>query len=167
MTEYGDVCPFCAESTPARASRCTYCGESLGPPSRDTVLAEAELDERVARRVDDLVLSYVRGAELRGACLGGVDLFDADLAAADLRGADLLGANLSDADLSGADLSRANLVGADLSHANLCGADLRAAHLRDADLRGAVYNGATLWPRGFDPRACGAVQASEPWSRKG
>ena len=44
-------------------------------------------------------------------------------------------ANLSSADLEGADLNRANLSNADL---------------REANLSGAVWNGETVFPKGFE-----------------
>jgi hypothetical protein len=81
----------------------------------------------------------LRGADLRGAYLGGADLRGADLGGAYLGGADLRGADLRGADLGGADLR-----GADLGGANLGGANLRGANLRGADLGGANLGGANL-----------------------
>ena len=172
MTE----CPFCRERLPARAKNCTYCGESLTPPTRESVFDEqTDLSGLPLDEVDDLTLAYLRGAELAGAFLGGADLFAADLAAADLRGADLGSAHLGSADLSGADLSRANLFGADLGWAELRSANLRGADLRRADLRGArltganlaeaVYDDETMWPEGFDPVPAGAIRADTKPSR--
>jgi uncharacterized protein YjbI with pentapeptide repeats len=165
-------CPFCRERLPARTRNCTNCGESLTPPTRESVLeGQTDLSGLSLDEVDDLTLAYLRGAELAGAFLGGADLFAADLAAADLRGADLGGAHLGSADLSGADLSRANLFGADLGWAELRGANLHGADLRRADLRGArltgadlsgaVYDDETLWPEGFDPVPAGAIRAAK------
>jgi hypothetical protein len=97
-----------------------------------------------AKTVHELVSAAVeakkslRGADLRGAYLGG-----AYLRGADLRGADLGGAYLRGADLRGADLGDAYLRGADLRGANLRGADLGGAYLRGADL-GADLGGAYL-----------------------
>jgi uncharacterized protein YjbI with pentapeptide repeats len=161
-------CPFCQEVVPASARNCHNCGESLAPPTWESVFEEQDDLSRVPlEELDDLTLAYLRGAELSGATLGGADLFGADLAAADLRGADLGGAHLVSADLSGADLSGTNLFGADLSWAELQGADLRGADLRRADLTGAglqgadlteaVYDEYTRWPEGYDPRLSGAV----------
>jgi uncharacterized protein YjbI with pentapeptide repeats len=162
------ACFFCQEWIPARARHCPYCGESLTFPSRAEILDEqTDLDPILEGQVDGLVLAYLRGVDLCGAFLSGADLFAADLAAADLRGADLGEAHLGSADLSGADLSRANLLGADLSWADLKGATLRGADLKRADLRGArlqgadltdaVYDAYTLWPKGYDPAAAGAI----------
>jgi hypothetical protein len=89
----------------------------------------------------------LRGADLRGADLGGVYLRGADLGGADLRDADLGGADLRDADLGGADLGDADQRGADLGGADLRGADLGGADLRGADL------GGVLMPAGFDRAA--------------
>jgi len=165
-------CPFCRERLPARARNCTNCGESMTPPTRESLLDEqTDLSSLPAGEVDDLILAYLRGADLAGAYLSGADLFAADLAAADLRGADLGCAHLGSADLSGADLSRANLFGADLGWAELRGANLREADLRRADLRGArlmgadlaeaVYDDETSWPEGFDPALAGAIRAAK------
>jgi uncharacterized protein YjbI with pentapeptide repeats len=163
------ACTYCQEWISAHARHCPYCGESLVSPSRAEILDErVDLDPILEGQVDDLVLAYLRGVDLRGAFLSGADLFAADLAAADLRGADLGEAHLGSADLSGADLSRANLLGADLSWADLKGANLRGADLKRADLRGArlqgadltnaIYDRYTLWPEGYDPDEAGAVR---------
>ncbi len=79
----------------------------------------------------------------------------------------LRGADLKHLDLSGADLRKANLMGADLRMVNLSGSDLREADLREAQLfranlravylTGAKYNLRTIWRKGFDPVAAGAV----------
>jgi uncharacterized protein YjbI with pentapeptide repeats len=163
-------CPFCQEVVPGGARNCHNCGESLAPPTRESVFEEqTDLSQIPLDELDDLTLAYLRGAELSGAYLSGADLFGADLAAADLRGADLGGAHLVSADLSGADLSGTNLFGADLSWAELQGADLQGADLRRADLTGAGLRGADLtealyddytrWPEGFAPQSAGAVLA--------
>ena len=58
----------------------------------------------------------------------------------------------------------ANLAGADMRGVDLRGNDDGLVDLRDAiltrtDLTGALFDRATLWPRGFDPVAAGAVEA--------
>ena len=161
-TEEVKDCPLCGEAMPAGDQRCSQCGVHYGVPTRASVFEDQGcVDAELLGNVDQFVLAYLRGAELRGARLGGIDLFDADLAAADLRGADLGAANLSSADLSKADLSGANLLGADLSEADLCGADLRRANLVGVDLHGATYDRFTVWPHGFDPRRAGAMDVDE------
>ena len=59
--------------------------------------------------------------------------------------ADLDGANLRGANLRGTDLSRARLREANLSNANL-----RDANLEWANLSVAVWNGETVFPKGFE-----------------
>jgi uncharacterized protein YjbI with pentapeptide repeats len=56
----------------------------------------------------------------------------------------------------------ANLEGAKLAWAHLEGAELQWAYLEGVELRrvyleGAVYNWHTVWPKGFDPVAAGAI----------
>jgi hypothetical protein len=85
-----------------------------------------------------LCLGYV---DLRGAHLRGVRLVEADLRYADLSGADLTDADLTAANLSGANLSGATLVGANLERASLMGADLRGTNMRGARVYGvAAWN---------------------------
>lgn len=150
-------CPFCGEPMHSQARECEFCGALLGPPAPESVFDDQIDVDRLVGDVDAFTLAYLRGAELRGARLGGIDLFEANLVGADLRGADLGQANLSNADLRGADLSGANLVGVDLSDANLSGAALGGANLIGADLRGAIYDGLTTWPDNFDPEPAGAI----------
>ena len=59
--------------------------------------------------------------------------------------------------LTGADLTGANLEGAGLDGANLEGANLDGANLKGAVLLNAIYDGATIWPAGFDVVGQGAV----------
>ncbi|MCW2982941.1 MAG: hypothetical protein JWR63_511 [Conexibacter sp.] len=116
----------------------------------------------------DLTDSDLSKADLRGEVLVGKRFVDADLSDANLRaavlrgvrfdGARLRGANLSFAIADRASFQRAHLHGASLRRASLRGADFSAADLEDADLRGALYDGATRWPHGFDPRTAGAVR---------
>lgn len=146
-----------------------------------------ESDALQIRRQSDGELLYqsvqptLAGAKLRGKSLAGAELASVDAAWADLRDTDLRGANLSGADLTGANLRRARLCGAKLTatlrRARLNGADLRGADLQGtglsrqvisniegADFRGAVYNSATRWPWGFDPKSegCILVESSFP-----
>ena len=161
MTKISEPCPFCGEPLQETATQCRYCQESAKPLPRESVSADqAQLDALLEGQVDKFTLTYVRGAQLRGACLSGVDLFGADLAAADLRGADLGQANLSGADLTAADLQGANLRGADLSDAKLGGANLKEVNLKGANLEGALYDNATIWPDDFDPEAAMTIKVS-------
>jgi hypothetical protein len=98
---------------------------------------------------DGLEILVKRGANLRGAYLGGANLRGAylggaNLGGANLRGAYLGGANLGGANLRGADLEEAYLRGANLRGADLEGANLREANLREAYLRGAYLREADL-----------------------
>lgn len=99
------------------------------------------------------------GRSLQRAALRFADLRAANLSFARLTGADLTGAQLRGADLTGADLRGANLYGATLFGAHLTGADLTGANLK-----GALYDDATRWPRGFDPRPHGARKFTRPGS---
>ncbi|MFB2937584.1 pentapeptide repeat-containing protein [Aerosakkonemataceae cyanobacterium BLCC-F154] len=81
----------------------------------------------------------LRGADLRGANLGGADLREAKLEGAYLGGANLWGTNLESASMEGT-----NLVGANLGDANLEGANLEGANLGNANLEGASLGGANL-----------------------
>jgi hypothetical protein len=73
--------------------------------------------------------------------------------------ADLRGAFLIRATLIATDFSRANLSGA-----NLSGADLYGAHLRETTLEGLLYDLATKWPVGFDPKEQGEKLILEEFS---
>ena len=129
----------------------------------------------------DLVGANLNNAFLAHAGLGGVDLSRADLSRAHLAAAEMFDAHLSGARLGGADLGGADLSGADLGRADLSGADLSRADLEDANLQGAKYTTKTIqvkyangqpatdsqgnpiiiyptrWPKGFDPKAAGAI----------
>ena len=114
-------------------------------------------------------LPEVRGSYGPNARLTGRSLQRAALRFADLRAANLSFARLTGADLTGAQLRGADLTGADLRGANLYGATLFGAHLTGADLtganlKGALYDDATRWPRGFDPRPHGARKFTRPGS---
>lgn len=87
----------------------------------------------------NIVLGFLRDADLEGILLERASL---DLA--DLRKSHLYGFNLSMANMSQALLSDAILIGANLSGANLIGADLRGANLDGADLRGINLSMANL-----------------------
>jgi Pentapeptide repeats (8 copies) len=122
------------------------------------------------------VLSHVSlfEADFAHAELMGADLQHSVMISSNLTSADL-GCFYRDTDLS---LACADLTGADLSYARLrntvlVGANLTAARLTGADLTRAQYNSKpihttdvfdhtftvepTIWPRGFDVSASGAV----------
>ncbi|MGE0151729.1 MAG: pentapeptide repeat-containing protein [Reyranellaceae bacterium] len=101
-------------------------------------------------------------ANFLGAWLAGGNLDRSSFVHATLKAASLTGASARQSDFTGADFRDALLDKADLRGARLSGADLRnallaGALLQQADLRGAIYNGATVWPAGFDPIAAGAA----------
>ena len=111
------------------------------------VLFEYEKENNTIK--DTLIEAVKRGANLRGANLGGAYLRDANLGGVNLGGAYLRDANLGDANLrdaylGGAYLRDANLGGAYLRDANLGDANLRGANLEGAYLRGAYLEGANL-----------------------
>lgn len=102
------------------------------------------------------------GAQLEGANLWGLNLKESNLSGANLDKTNLGVAHLIKANLHGtsfveANLWGANLKNADLSGARLEGANLTGAALDGADLHQAKYNNSTVWPRGFNPKAAGAV----------
>jgi len=127
-----------------------------------------------AANLIDAHLTFVnlRGANLelancQGAMLLGIDLEDASLLTTNLEAAYLSesildGANLSLANLKYTDLSKASLKGATMVRTNLEGACLNAANLENTrlgttNLKDATYNSLTKWPKGFDPKAAGAI----------
>jgi hypothetical protein len=83
-----------------------------------------------------------------------LDLHAVDLRHANLHGAHLDAVILTDAHLGGTILSRAHLQRAYLQGACLEGADLVGAHLE-----GALANKETVWPKEFDWRAAGVIDA--------
>src|SRR3989338_4510004 len=89
-------------------------------------------------------VTYLRGANLGKAYLGGAYLGRADLEEANLGGAYLGRADLEEANLGGAYLGKANLRGANLGKAYLGGAYLEEAYLGKANLRGANLREANL-----------------------
>jgi uncharacterized protein YjbI with pentapeptide repeats len=72
-------------------------------------------------------------------------------------GPNLERASLDRANLSTDNLSRTHLSGAWLYKATLHGANLHRARLVCANLREAYYNAQTIWPKGLDWEAAGAV----------
>ena len=137
---------------------------------------ENQLPSLIYSSLENMDLSYAKlsGANLISAILSGANLIGATLSVANLVGANLVGAQLSDAQLRGAylsdaNLNLANLNGANLNEANLRGTALSGAKLNSAilssaklsdatDLLGAKYNGNTLFPEGFNPKARGMVK---------
>ena len=116
------------------------------------------------RQLPEVRGSYGPNAQLTGRSLQRAALRFADLSAANLSFARLTGADLTGAQLRGADLTGADLRGANLYGATLFGAHLTGADLTGANLKGALYDDATRWPRGFDPRPRGARKFTRPGS---
>lgn len=122
----------------------------------------------------DLTSTSLTGADLTNANLEGANLHRVNLEGAkllkvNLKGARLSLANLQASDLLDADLERAlfmmtNLREADLRRANLWSANLREWYMGGikkvlrADLQGAIYDKNTVWTKGFDPKALGAIE---------
>jgi uncharacterized protein YjbI with pentapeptide repeats len=88
-----------------------------------------------------------------GQSFAGRNFYGYDFLGCRMRGTDLSGANLAAAGFEQVDFTNANLRNADLS-----GASLEGATLTGAVLTGATYTANTVWPRGFDPVAAGAVR---------
>ena len=97
----------------------------------------------------NLSSTYLGGADLHRACLGGAmlksaHLEEANLFYADLKGAKLYEAQLQRAELIGAQLKDAELNASDLSGANLSGANLSGANLTSANLYGVDIGGVLI-----------------------
>jgi uncharacterized protein YjbI with pentapeptide repeats len=152
----GALLGYC-QRTSDRTSRALLllgAGGMGGPPGRH--LRGANLPNiNLAGR--DLSCDFLTDANLNGANLSDTNLTHADLTGATLCDATLARANLHGAHLAGANLQRSILWTAHLEEADLQGADLQGAILDHADLHGALYDRATRWSAGFDPRAHGAV----------
>ena len=144
-------------------------GQDNDPPL--TAEQVPETVELIRAMVVEFVASKgsLEGILMAGGSLAGRDLSGAVVAApfslawTDLSRANLRRASLRGTDLNGADLRHADLTGADLTGADLRGAQLAGANLRHADLvpfamHRATYDTETIWPRGFDPVAHGAVK---------
>lgn len=129
---------------------------ALAAPEADTAVSAAPVLQISHRRTGALLFSVpsdtLAGASLRSAALAG-----AYLQRAGMRGADLLKADLQLADLQGADMRGADMRGVNLRGADLRGTDFREARLQRVDLSHALYDDATRWPNGFDPKTTGAM----------
>ena len=143
----------------------------LSSPTQTQAPAPQLSQEAILQVINNSIQSgkplYLVGVNLSGANmvsvnLSGADLRTSDLSHADLYGANLSGANLFGAYLFGADLRKADLSEADLRKTFLGKTDLRGADLRTANLDSVLLDGAwcdadTMWPKGFDPEANGAL----------
>jgi uncharacterized protein YjbI with pentapeptide repeats len=92
----------------------------------------------------NIVLQFLRDADLADFVLVGANLNKASLNGAELWGINLKSANLDKADLLGADLNRSNLIDAKLYKTNLNEANLAEVDLSGANMRGATLNGTCL-----------------------
>jgi hypothetical protein len=150
-----------------------------------TVLSQRQVE--YDRRILDLSMTNLRGADLTKAQLHFANLTGTDLSGAHLRYTNLRNAHLSGANFSGADLGNgmhycgyssswedcgensggnilgggADLEGANLSGANLSGANLSGANLTGADLSMAYLSNADL--RGGAPQRGGPQPGGPPW----
>lgn len=133
-----------------------------GAALQSSILTHARLAAACLRGADlsraDLAFADLSGADLCECRLEGADLRGVNLSGTDLRGADLRGACLKEAILVQTDLGGADLRGANLREAIAAGADLDGVRFDDADLRDLLYDAATRWPGGCDPKDWGAVQ---------
>jgi hypothetical protein len=105
----------------------------------------------------------VGAAILRGVApmLQTTELSKVDLAGLDLRDKSFAGKVLTEVNFRGCDLRGVSFRGAMLWEA-----DLREARLDGADFAGALYDAATRWPTGFDPRSAGATRDEGSKARK-
>ena len=113
-----------------------------------------------------LAHSSIRDSDLQFADLSDVDLSSSDLFGTDLRGTNLRGADLSDTVLVKSDFSsgipaRAS-VNATVARNNARAAEQRWLQtLSEATFKSARYDFSTVWPKGFDAKAAGAVDISD------
>jgi hypothetical protein len=132
---------------------------ALAAPAPDPALPLAP-SLQIAHRRTGALLHSVASDTLAGASLRSAALAGANLQRAGMRGADLLKADLQLADLKGADMRGADMRGVNLRGADLRGADFREARMQKADINHALYDDATRWPIGFDPKTAGAMLAA-------
>jgi len=101
------------------------------------------------------------GCNLKGAVLDGADFTGANLKTASFREASMEAVILSGANLEGAFLRGAKLHQAVISGAILKNAILTSADLESTDFSGAIFNRATQFPEGFNPKKEKAVFKNE------
>ena len=104
------------------------------------------------RRHQDVILRFLRDAELHEFILKNAHLSEMDLSATSLWRFNLSGAKLRNTNLSKADLEETNLSEANLSKANLNKANLSEADLSEADLSKACLLQADL--SSANPKKC-------------
>lgn len=109
----------------------------------------------------NLWAANMTNTNLWSAVLTNANLTSANLTNANLKNANLVNAKMGGVYLRDANLRSAKLQGANLESANLAGVDLRSANLEGANLTGAMYNSETVWPKGFDPEAYGAIRVPD------
>lgn len=143
--------------------------------NRVTSFSEAYVTEVDVRDADfhgfDFAGAFLAGGnfsstDLRKANLDDSDIFEVDLSDVDLREATFLNASffvveMNQTDLRDADLRNSDLAVVDLRGADLRGADLRWKEANDIQFDHASYDSRTKWPKGFDPKAAGAILVDE------
>lgn len=132
---------------------------ALAAPETNAAAAAAPVLQ-IAHRRTGALLHSVASDTLAGASLRSAALKGAYLQRAGMRGADLLKADLQLADLQGADMRGADMRGVNLRGADLRGTDFREARMQRVDVNHALYDDATRWPNGFDPKTGGAMLAA-------
>lgn len=169
--DFASVCTHCQGTRkfklwtkpagPIKAKRlaAAAAAAALAEPAPDPSVPAAP-SLQIAHRRTGALLHSVASDTLAGASLRSAALAGANLQRAGMQGADLLKADLQLADLKGADLKGADMRGVNLRGADLRGADFREARMQKADINHALYDDATRWPSGFDPKTAGATLAA-------
>lgn len=128
-------------------------------PDVDLSMARMELSDLAWAKLHRANLSH---ADLSLANFWGAEVTLANLTSANLDVTNFTEANLSKSNLSGAKLNGTNLSKAQLQRAILHGAEFIGVPLYGTDVTKAEYTRSTIWPKGFNPIAAGAVLVEEP-----
>jgi uncharacterized protein YjbI with pentapeptide repeats len=117
--------------------------------------------ERISFIGSDLTGSNLSGSDLYGSSLSETDMSDCNMQGVDLRNSYIDDVRFRNADLRNARCSLNELGGGLRFHA----ADFTGAKLEGADFTGAIYNEATIFPEGFNPKERGMIKLKD-WEKE-